>query len=281
MAQIPLYSQYDSMDCGPTCLRMIASFYGKDFSLEYLRDMCSITNRGVTLLGLDYAAKQIGFETLCAKVSLLQLCKDTPLPCIIHWNKEHFVVLYKISQRRNKKIYHVADPVGAKFKYSEEEFSGCWEQGSQCGIVLCLEPTDKFFANDIRNSSYYGYKWIFKYINPYQGALSQMLLGLIAGSLLLLIFPFLTQAIVDYGIGSQNLKFIWLILIAQLFLIFGNSAIEFIRNWILLHIGTRINISLISDYIIKLTKLPIRFFDTKMLGDVIPVSYTHLTLPTN
>ena len=221
MAQIPLYSQYDSMDCGPTCLRMIASFYGKDFSLEYLRDMCSITNRGVTLLGLDYAAKQIGFETLCAKVSLLQLCKDTPLPCIIHWNKEHFVVLYKISQRRNKKIYHVADPVGAKFKYSEEEFSGCWEQGSQCGIVLCLEPTDKFFANDIRNSSYYGYKWIFKYINPYQGALSQMLLGLIAGSLLLLIFPFLTQAIVDYGIGSQNLKFIWLILIAQLFLIFG------------------------------------------------------------
>ena len=102
MAQIPLYSQYDSMDCGPTCLRMIASFYGKDFSLEYLRDMCSITNRGVTLLGLDYAAKQIGFETLCAKVSLLQLCKDTPLPCIIHWNKEHFVVLYKISQRRNK-----------------------------------------------------------------------------------------------------------------------------------------------------------------------------------
>ena len=113
MAQIPLYSQYDSMDCGPTCLRMIASFYGKDFSLEYLRDMCSITNRGVTLLGLDYAAKQIGFETLCAKVSLLQ--------------------------------------------------SGCWEQGSQCGIVLCLEPTDKFFANDIRNSSYYGYKWIFKF----------------------------------------------------------------------------------------------------------------------
>lgn len=269
MAQIPLSSQYDSMDCGPTCLRMIASFYGRDFSLEYLRDMCSITNRGVTLLGLDYAAKQIGFETLCAKISLLQLCKDTPLPCIIHWNKEHFVVLYKISQRRNKKIYHVADPVGAKFKYSEEEFSGCWEQSSQYGVVLCLEPTDKFFANDIRNTSCHGYKWVFKYINPYKGAISQMLLGLIAGSLLLLIFPFLTQAIVDYGIGAQNLKFIWLILIAQLFLIFGNSAIEFIRNWILLHIGTRINISLISDYITKLTKLPIRFFDTKMLGDVI------------
>ena len=178
MARIPLYSQYDSMDCGPTCIRMIASFYGKDFSLEYLRDMCSITNRGVTLLGLDYAAKQIGFETLCAKISLLQLCKDTPLPCIIHWNKEHFVVLYKISQRRNKKIYHIADPVGAKFKYSEEEFSRCWEQGNQYGVVLCLEPTDKFFANDIRSSSYYGYKWIFKYINPYKGALSQMLLVL-------------------------------------------------------------------------------------------------------
>lgn len=269
MAKIPLYSQYDSMDCGPTCLRMIASFYGKDFSLEYLRDMCSITNRGVTMRGLDYAAKQIGFETLCAKISLLQLCQDTPLPCIIHWNKEHFVVLYKISYRRKKRLYHIADPIGAKFKYSEDEFSKCWIQGNLCGIVLCLEPTDKFYANNTRNSSYYGYKWIFKYIKPYRGAITQMLIGLIAGSLLLLIFPFLTQAIVDYGIGKQNLTFVWLVLTAQLFLIFGNTAIDFIRNWILLHIGTRINISLISDYIIKLTKLPIRFFDTKMLGDVI------------
>lgn len=269
MGRIPLYTQYDSMDCGPTCIRMIASFYGKKFSLEYLRDLCCITNRGVTLLGLNHAAKQIDFETLCAKISLSQLHSDTPLPCILHWKKEHYVVLYKITQRRGKKFYHIADPIGAKFKYSETDFKECWID-SLCnnGIVLCLEPTIDFYNQRTAHNNN-RLTWLYKYIKPYKGGICQMLLGLISGSLLLLILPFFTQAIVDYGINNKNVEFIWLILIAQLFLILGNTTIEFIRNWILLHIGTRINILIISDYIIKLTRLPIRFFDTKMLGDVI------------
>ena len=269
MARFPLYTQYDSMDCGPTCLRMIASFYGKEFSLEYLRSLCSITNRGVTLLGLDSAAKHIGFDSLCVKISLSQLNKDTPLPCIIYWNREHFVVLYKILFKRGKRFYHIADPIGSKFKYTETELLRCWgsdKDGS--GIVLCIDPTEKFYEQS-PTSVDNGIKWAFQYIKPYRKSIVQMLLGLFFGSLLLLIFPFFTQAIVDYGIKNNNIKFIWLILIAQFLLIFGKTSIEFVRNWILLHIGSRINISLISDYIIKLTNLPIRFFDTKMLGDVI------------
>ena len=155
------------MDCGATCLRMIASFYGKEFSLEYLRELCYITKRGVTLLGLNHAAEKIGFETLCAKITLSQLCEEVPLPCILHWNNEHYVVLYKISQRRNKRIYHIADPIGAKFKYSEAEFANCWLNSRHSGIVLCLKPTEEFHTQKAR-PPYNNIKRVFRYISPYK-----------------------------------------------------------------------------------------------------------------
>ncbi len=268
MEKFPLFIQYDSMDCGPTCLRMIASFYGKTFSIEWLRSLCSITNRGVTMLGLNTAAKQMGFDTICAKITIDQLRKDTLLPCILYWNKEHFVVLHKISSKGGKFYYHVADPIGARLRYAEEEFLKCWADNTDYGIVLCLDPQDSFYLQESESFNN-DLKWIIRYIKPYKTSFLQLFIGLVVSSLLLVLLPFFTQSIVDFGIVNKNIHFVWLILLAQLFLTIGNTAIDFIRNWTLLHVGTRVNVSLISDYIIKLTKLPISFFDSKMLGDVI------------
>ena len=268
MLRFPNCTQYDSMDCGPSCLRMIALYYGKDISLVYLRELCCFTNRGVSILGIDRAAKLIGFDTICAKIKFDQIDTSVPLPCILHWNNEHYVVLYKVKKILGRKYYFVSDPIGSRFKYSEKEFVNCWLNKDGLGVVICMKPNPKFFESNSGDQSR-GIRWFFQYTKPYYGAIFQVLVGLFFGSLLLLIFPFFTQALVDYGIGNRNLGFIWTVLIAQILLILGNSVIGFIRNWVLLHIGMRINITIISDFIIKLTKLPMSFFDSKMIGDVL------------
>ncbi len=269
MAFIPFTRQLDAKDCGPACLRMVAGFHGKKFSIQYLRDRCYITRGGVSLLGISDAAESIGFKTLGAKLTWDQLTREAPLPCIVHWNQNHFVVVVKTG----KSHVLVADPALGMVRYSVKEFKKNWisatSEKQEVGLCLLLEPTPEFFhlEGDIhkRNS----FRFLFSYFRPHRRFYLQLILGMLVGSVILLILPFLTQAVVDIGINNQDIGFIYLVLIAQLVLIAGRTSIEFIRSWILLHISTRINISLISDYLIKLMRLPARFFDSKMTGDIL------------
>lgn len=270
MKHFPHYIQHDAMDCGPTCLRMVAAYYGKRYSLEGLREKSFITREGVSMLGISEAAEKIGFRSICVQVGYEKL-QEAPLPCIIHWNQQHFVVVYRL----NDKHVWVADPGAGKLKYTKEEFCNCWlssrKNEEDTGVALLLEPTPEFYTiedegNEVNRK---GFSFLYSYLRPYRGLVGQLLLGLLLGSMIQLMLPFLTQSVVDFGINNQNLGFIYLVLIAQLMLSFSSSAVEFIRGWILLHLGTRINIALISDFLIKLMKMPIAYFDSKMTGDIL------------
>jgi ATP-binding cassette, subfamily B, bacterial len=283
------------MDCGPTCLRMIAKHYGKSFSLQALREKCFISREGVSMLGISDAAEYIGFHTIGVKIDFNKLVAEAPLPCIVHWKQKHFVVVHKIEKNRTRitqmkrmntdsirenpsdsshscSIIHVADPAFGLIKYSEKEFLHHWlstkTEDEDKGIAMLLEPTPAFYENEDEKKNHSSFGFLFKYLRPYHKFIVQLILGLLLGSMLQLVFPFLTQSIVDVGISNQNISFIYLVLIAQLVLFISRSSVEFIRGWILLHLGTRINISLISDFLAKLMRLPIRFFDTKMIGDI-------------
>lgn len=257
------------MDCGPTCLRMVAKHYGKNISLQQLRQLTQTTRSGSSLLGISDAAEKIGLRTLGAKITFEKLLEEAPLPCIAHWNQNHFVVIYKIK----KDQVYIADPGHGLLKYTKEEFLKSWKSDANEGVILLLEPTPAFSAEDIPHSEQAGLKpkgfaFLFSYIFKYKKLLVQLIIGLIAGSLLQLLFPFLTQSIVDIGVQNNDVKFIYLILVAQLMLFLGRISIEIIRGWILMHISSRINISLVSDFFVKLMKLPISFFDVKMTGDI-------------
>jgi ATP-binding cassette, subfamily B, bacterial len=269
----PHYHQPDIKDCGPTCLRIIARFYGKRYNIQTLRERCYITREGVSLLGISRAAEGIGFRTKGVKISFEQLAKDAPLPAVVHWNQSHFVVVYKISGKKGNEIIHVSDPGGGLVKFPREEFIKCWastsEEGIKKGVSLLLEPTSDFYAAKDEKPDKKSFYFLFDYLRPYRKLIVQLILGLILGSLLQLVFPFLTQSLVDKGIGNRNVGFIYLVLIAQLVLTLSRVSVEFIRGWILLHLGTRINISLISDFLIKLMRLPMGYFDSKMVGDLI------------
>lgn len=266
------------MDCGPTCLRMIAKHYGKSYTLENLREKSSISREGVSMLGISQAAEEIGFRTLGGRLSLEKLVELAPLPCILHWDQNHFVVLYNIKEKRKglsgkkEHIFYVADPGRSHIEYNEQEFLTHWSStqinNEPHGIALMLEPTPKFYELEDETQGKLGFKLLFSYVLKYKKLLIQLILSLVIGSVLQLIFPFLTQSIVDVGVNNQNLSFIYLVLIAQLMLFIGRTAVEFIRSWILLYISTRINISILSDFFIKLMKLPLAFFDIKMQGDI-------------
>lgn len=267
------YHQHDAMDCGPTCLRMVAKHHGKSFSIQSLRENSHLSREGVSLYGISKAAESIGFRTIAVKASFEQLQEEAPLPAIVHWNQNHFVVVYDIKQKHGKTIVRLADPAAELVDYTREEFLNCWisdtSEGKDVGVALLLEPTPDFYAQEDEKLDKTRLAFLFSYLRPYRKLLVQLFLALLVGSLLQLIFPFLTQSLVDYGIGNQKISFIYLILIAQLALTIGKVSVEFIRGWILLHIGARINISLISDFLIKMMKLPMRYFDTKMVGDLI------------
>ena len=264
------------MDCGPSCLVMIAKHYGTHPNIEAIRKTCDLGKGGVSLLGISKAAEEIGFKTIGGRLSFDTLTSEVPLPCIIHWNQNHFVVVYKIKKRRgNRYEVYVADPGKGLITYTKEEFCEHWvstkTNGEEKGIALLLEPTEQFYAqNDTKAvPTQRRVKFLWNYLKKYKRFFTQLILGLLLGSLLQLVFPFLTQAIVDTGIGGKDVGFVWLVLLAEMMLLFSRTAIDFIRSKILLHISTRINISLISDFFIKLMKLPMKFFDTKLMGDLL------------
>ena len=268
--------QRDAMDCGPSCLAMIAKHYGQQADKEQLRKICSLGKDGVSLLGISKAAEEIGFKTIGGRLSFDTLTSEVLLSCIIHWNQNHFVVVYKIKKRRgNRYEVYVADPGKGLITYTKEEFCEHWvstkTNGEEKGIALLLEPTEQFYAqNDTKAvPTQSRVKFLWSYLKKYKRFFTQLILGLLLGSLLQLVFPFLTQAIVDTGIGGKDVGFVWLVLLAEMMLLFSRTAIDFIRSKILLHISTRINISLISDFFIKLMKLPMKFFDTKLMGDLL------------
>ena len=266
--------QLDSMDCGPACLKMIAKYYGKEYPIQYLREQSYITRMGVSMLGISEAAENIGFHTNGVKITFEQFVKEAPFPCILHWNQRHFVVCYGIKKKRDDYIIKISDPANGKYTLDRKAFLKCWisakQDGEDTGVALLLAPTPEFYESETddnvkeeRKISYY-----FRYLSPYKSHLTQLFIGLLVGSLLSLILPFLTQSMVDQGIGNANLNLITLILIAQFVLFITQLGMGFIQNWISLHMNTRISISLISDFLTKLMKLPIRFFDSKNTGDI-------------
>jgi ATP-binding cassette subfamily B protein len=275
----PHYAQLDSMDCGPTCLRMIAKLYGRSYSIQNLRNRSFVTREGVSMLGISDAAESIGMHTLGVKITFDQLLNDVSLPCILHWNQNHFVVLYRIvekgrvpSLRKRTRLY-IADPARGKYPIEKDGFLKCWIStkinNKDAGIALLLEPTPEFYTyEDDQEKREKHLSYFFRYLFPYKSQMFQIIVGMLLGSVLSMIFPFLTQAVVDQGIGDNNLGFISLVLIAQLILSLTQTGVGFIQSWITLHTNTRISISLISDFLAKLMKLPIRFFDTKNIGDI-------------
>lgn len=261
------------MDCGPSCLRMVAKHYGRNFSMQKLRELSGINRSGVSLLGISEAAEKIGFRTMAVRVNLAKL-EDLEMPCIIHWKQEHFVVLYKTKSDTffGQKKFFVADPAKGHVTYTQSEFLKNWlstkNDGEAEGIALTLSPGPLFFNHDGNAVEGLNFSYIFSYLFQFKKLIFQLFLGLGVGSLLQLIFPFLTQSVVDIGINTRNLNFVYIIVIAQTMLFLGRLSVDFIRSWILLHITSRVNIYILTDFLIKLMKLPMNFFDTKMTGDI-------------
>ena len=276
MEKFPLYNQNEVMDCGPACLRMVSKYYGHHYSLQTLRQKCFITREGVSLLGISDAAESIGFRTCGVKITGEQLVNEAMLPCILYWNNSHFVVCYKIKRKRGGKlIFYIADPASQRLQYEEDEFKKCWlgvtlADVNRRGIALLLEPNANFanIEEEPERSSKKSLLFFLRYLFPYKSQFAQLALGMALGSVLQMAFPILTQSLVDVGIGERNLSFITLILIAQLFLFVSQLAVGYIRSWIMLHINTRVDVALISDFLTKLMKLPLSYFDTKMTGDI-------------
>lgn len=284
MLKFPHYKQLDSMDCGPTCLRIVAKFYGRDFSIQKLREASEIGKQGVNLLGIAQAAEKIGFKTLAVRVNMKKLMVDAPLPCIIHWGQNHFVVLYKVINKRkmtfglvrnNVATFCISDPARGLISYTLSEFESQWAttviSGESAGIALLLEPSfsdgdlEEYYDKRINEKTLLG---LFSFFLKYKSLVAQLLLGLLVGSIIQLILPFLTQSIVDTGIQTRNLNFIYLVLLGQLFLFIGRTSVDIIRSWILLHISTRINLSILSDFLSKLLRLPVSYFESKQTGDI-------------
>lgn len=266
--KFPHYLQPDSKDCGPTCLRIIAKYHGKLVSLQEIRELTETTRIGSNLLKLSEAAEILGYRTLKVKLNYLDL-KEVSLPLIVHWNSNHFVVVHRI----HKNIVYISDPSYGLISYSKEEFLSHWignnsNEYTEEGIALLLEVTPKFKKLKWESTDKSSFKYLYQYLFKYKTLLLQLLIGLLIGSILQLIFPFLTQSIVDVGIQNQDINFIYVVLIAQLMLFVGRTSVEVFRGWILLHLSTRINISLVSDFFIKLMSLPIAYFDTRMTGDI-------------
>jgi len=279
--KFPLHHQHDGMDCGPACLRMVADAYGKKYGLQYLRDLSNISRRGVNLQGIGNAAETIGLRTMGVRTSFEKLSEKAQLPIIVHWRQVHFAVVYRIDKKapsksngyKEQSLVYVADPSNGFIKYTEEEFKNNWistrQDGQEKGIAMLLEPSPYFYEAKTDEQPSLKIGFLTRYLRPYKKLMWQLFFGLIAGSMLQLVFPFLTQAIVDQGIGQRNIGFIYIVLMAQLALVVGRASVDFIRRWMLLHISTRVNVSLISDFLIKLMRLPMKYFDTKLTGDLI------------
>lgn len=268
--KFPFYPQFDKMDCGPACLQMLSKFFGKEYSLDYLREQCYLTKDGVSLLGISQAAQHIGMEALSVKLSVETLIEKQFTPIVLHWNQNHFVVLYQIKKTwRGKYLFKIADPRFGLITLEQAIFEENWiENKDTKGIALILNPTDEFYSKqEKKKKKTIGLSTLYSYFKPYKVDILQLFIGLLGGSLITLVFPFLTQLLIDKGVAFKSLNIIFLVLMGQLFLFLGASFIEIIRNWVLLHIATRTNITILSDFLTKLTQLPLNFFDSKRIGD--------------
>ena len=265
----PFFRQPDAMDCGPSCLKMIARHYGKSINIESLRRGCYITREGVSFLGLSEAAESIGFRTIGVRIPFEKLAKDVPLPAIVHWKQNHFVVVHKIKGN----TVSVADPAVGLVKYSKDQFIQQWAgstiDGERAGLVLILEPSPAFYDMDHEGDRKRGFRFLFRHFRLYRKYVVQLILGLFLASLIQLILPFLTQSVIDIGINNNDIGFIYLVLFAKLALVTGRMSVEFIRGWLLLHIGARVNVSIISGFLYKLMSLPLSYFDSRLTGDIL------------
>src|SRR5574344_1703672 len=283
MTKFLFYNQHDSMQCGVACLQMVSKYSGREYSLHFLSDICFATSEGVSMLGISEAANEIGLHSVCTRATVEELSKVS-LPCILHWNQNHFVVLYKV--KKGKKFY-IADPGKGLVTYNIDEFNSHWistrSNGEEKGVAMFLQTTPLFYScnKDVsENKQKRSFRFLFGYVKQYRRYFGQIVLGLVVGSLLQLVLPFLTQSIVDVGIKNQDIGFIWLVLLGQLMLTVSRTVIDFIRRWLLLHISMRINISLVSDFFIKLLKLSMSFFDTKLMGDLMQRMNDHSRVNT-
>lgn len=265
----PFFRQPDAMDCGPSCLKMIARHYGKSINIESLRRGCYITREGVSFLGLSEAAESIGFRTIGVRIPFEKLAKDVPLPAIVHWKQNHFVVVHKIKGN----TVSVADPAVGLVKYSKDQFIQQWAgstiDGERAGLVLILEPSPAFYDMEHEGDRKRGFRFLFRHFRLYRKYVVQLILGLFLASLIQLILPFLTQSVIDIGISNNDIGFIYLVLFAKLALVTGRMSVEFIRGWLLLHIGARVNVSIISGFLYKLMSLPLSYFDSRLTGDIL------------
>ena len=277
----PHITQPDTMECGATCLRMIAQYYGKKYSAETMQRLCRVTREGVSMLSLSDAAEELGFRSVCGRISLERVVEQRPFPCILYWNQAHFVVLYDVKKKRKGKLrFRIADPGKNPLELDEDTVRDAWigacTSGQEKGILMALEPTPVFYdKKDESKQLERPFHFLWGYLRPYRSWFVQLLLGLFLGSVLQLLFPFLMQAIVDKGISSKDLNLIYLILAGQLMMVLSRAAVDFVRRWMLLHISVRVNVSLLSDFLIKLMKLPMSFFDTKMTGDLLQRIHDH------
>ncbi len=260
------------MQCGVACLAMICRHFGRTYSLGMLSKHCFATAEGVSMLGISDAAESLGLKTAATRMTAGQLA-SAPHPCILHWNQNHFTVLYKVTRGGNR--FHVADPAKGKVAYSREEFESLWtgtadNDGERKGIAMFFQTTEEFYSRQEINGTTEkrSFRFLFGYLKQYRRYFLQIVAGLILGSLMQLVMPFLTQAIVDVGIKKSDIGFIWLVLLGEMMIVFGRTATDFIRRWLMMHISMRINISLVSDFFIKLLRLPMSFFDTKLMGDL-------------
>ncbi len=277
MRKFPFCHQLDQMDCGPACLQMVARYYGKRYSLQTLRQRSFITREGVSMLGISDAAESIGLRTLGLRTSLDELAHNVTLPCILHWNQRHFVVCYAVRRtRRGHMRFYVADPAAQLICYDEAQMARCWcatsDGNERLGTLLMLTPgPDIGKADDEGKQAGHrrGLAFFARYLWPYRREFAQLALGMALGSALQLAFPFLTQAMVDVGIGERNISFITVLLLVQLALFVTQLLVGFVRSWIMLFINSRVDIALISDFLMKLMSLPLRYFDAKMTGDIL------------
>lgn len=268
-----LIRQYDAMDCGPSCLGMISNHYGKEVALNYLREECHITKEGVSLLGIDMAAQKIGFETFSASLSIDELKKidESNFPCILHWNSNHFVVLREYRKKGGffvkNRNYSIADPSHGFINLDDEKFIKSWSEDNNTGVALFLKPKKTFHESSFQESKKLSLRYLIKYFKPFKKELGYVFILMLLGSLITMIFPFLTQYLIDKGISNKDVGYIKFILFSQLSLYSGIIIMEIFRNWIMLIVGTKISIEIISEFLNKILVLPLKFFETKLMGD--------------
>ncbi len=279
-SKFPYHFQYDRMDCGPACLRMVCNYFGRDYDVDYLRGITHISRQGVSLLDLSEAGEQLGFRAMMIQLTVDELLEDCPFPAILHWNQEHYVVLYGVEHKKkwlsgksaaDRIRFRIADPAHGIVQLDKTTFASKWERDGK-GVALVLLPTDAFLAEEPaakptadRGKGLYH---LLRYIRPYKKYFFHLLLGMLLGSLISLLFPFLMKSMIDKGVAGRSLSIVLLILLSQLCLFIGEVAIDFLRNWILLHVNTRVSLAIISDFLNRLMRLPVKFFDATTTGDI-------------